>query len=244
MATINSGSIKRAGNQAEHQAIRAASGGWVEGLERWGYVARGLLYLIVGGLALQLALGAGGKTADPVGALRYMAQQPYGKVLLVAMVLGLAGYSLWGFVRAFLDPLGKGAGAKGLVARVGYLISALSYGVLIIPAVQLLMGRAAGQQAGSPRGLTAQLMSKPYGIGLVYLFGLFWIVAGAGQLITAYQVSFMRELRTRKMSATERYWAKVIGRVGCTAPRGGLFVARRVLIPRRRHRQSSAGTGH
>jgi Domain of Unknown Function (DUF1206) len=164
-------------------------------------------------IVLQYLLFAG-RPRQPAGALKVIAQQPYGKVLLVAMVVGLAGYSLWGFVRAFLDPLRKGSDAKGLLQRAAYLISGISYGALIIPGVQLLMSRPGGQHTGNPRGLTVQLMSKPFSIGLVALFGLFWIVAAAGQLVTAYQATFTRDLRTRKMSATERQWARRVGRAG------------------------------
>jgi len=232
MATMNSSSLKQAGHRAAHRVERAATGGWIEGLERWGYVARGVLYIIMGSLALQLAMGAGGQAADPLGALRLIARQPYGKVLLVAMVVGLAGYSLWGLVRALFDPLNKGHNAKGLATRASYLVSAISYGVLIIPALQLLgIQVPGGRPSGNPRDITAQLMSKPYGLMLVYLFGLFWLVAGVAQFVTAYRTTFMRDLRTLKMSATERYWARVIGRIGYAA-RGvvylmiSLFVAR------------------
>jgi hypothetical protein len=217
MATPKSASLKQAGHQAAHQAKRAVTGGWIEGLERWGYVARGVLYIIMGALALQLALGAGVKSADPVGALKVIAEQPYGKVLLVAMIVGLTGYSLWGFVRGLFDALDKGSDAKGLAQRASYLVSAISYGVLIVPAYQLLNSRAASQQTGSPPGVVAQLMAKPYGIVLVYLFGLFWVVAGASQLIAAITASFMHDLNTSRMSASERRWAKTIGRIGYAA---------------------------
>jgi hypothetical protein len=218
MATANPTSLKHAGNQAARQAKHLASGGWVERLERLGYVARGTLYIIMGALALQLALGAGGQADDPVGALRYVAQQPYGKILLVVMIVGLAGYSLWGFVRALFDALHKGSDLKGLVQRFGYLISAVSYGVLIIPAWQLLMSKAASSGgAGSPAGITAQLMSKPYGIALVYAFGAFWVIAAIGQFISAITASFMRDLRWGKMSKEERHWAEIIGRIGYAA---------------------------
>ena len=218
MATMKSASVKRVGNQAARQAKRATQGGLVEGLERWGYVARGVLYIIMGGLAVNLALGAGGAAANPVQALRYMAGQPYGKVLLVGMLIGLAGYTLWGLVRAVFDPLARGSDANGLLQRAGYLISSVSYGTLVLPAVQLLMNPAtSGQQTGNPRDITAQLMTKPYGVALVYAFGLFWLVAGMGQFITAYRTSFMRDLKTPRMSATERKWARIIGRIGYAA---------------------------
>jgi hypothetical protein len=218
MATRNPASVERAKNQAVREAKQASRSDLVEALARWGYVARGALYIIMGWLALQTAMGTGGKTTDPVGAMRYIAGQSYGKVLLVALVIGLIGYSLWGFVRAIFDPLHRGSDAKGWVARAGFLVSAVSYGALVLPAYKLLTTGGTGSgQAGNPRGLTVQLMSKPFGIALVYAFGLFWLVAGAGQLITAYKMTFMRDLRTGKMSQTERYWAEVLGRVGYTA---------------------------
>jgi hypothetical protein len=219
MATANSGSLKQAQHKAARQVRRAATAGWVENVERLGYVARGLLYIIMGGLALQLVTGSGGKTSDPVGALKFIAGQPYGKTLLVVMIIGLAGYSFWGFMRGLFDALGKGSDAKGLIQRVGYLISAISYGVLILPAYQLLSGTgsASGQQAGNPQGITAQLMSKPYGLFLVYLFGAFWVVAGLGQLYTAISASFMHDLSARRMTADERRWAEITGRIGYAA---------------------------
>jgi hypothetical protein len=232
MATAKSASLKRAGNQAARKARRATTGGWIEGLERWGYVARGVLYIIMGALALQLALGSGGKTTDPVGALRYIAGQPYGRVLMAAIVVGLAGYSLWGFARGLFDALDKGSDAKGLAQRVGYLVSAISYGLLILPAYQLLTTRAAtSQQTGSPGDVTAQLMAKPNGLGLVYLFGLFWVVASISQLVFAMTASFMHDLKTSRMTTNERYWVKLIGRIGYAA-RGVVYGELAVFILR------------
>ena len=225
MATANSGSLKQAEHKAAQQVKHAATGGgWVEGVERLGYVARGLLYIIMGGLALQLALGTGGRATDPVGALKYIAGQPYGKALLVVMIIGLLGYAFWGFVRGLFDALGKGSDAKGLIQRVGYLVSGVSYGALVLPAWQLLSGTGSGgQQAGNPKGLTAQLMSKPFGLALVYLFAAFWLVAGLGQLYTAITAAFMRDLSAGRMSAEERRWATIIGRIGYAA-RGVVYL--------------------
>jgi hypothetical protein len=62
-----------------------------EWLARAGLVARGVIYAIVGVLAIELALGEGGKTTNQQGALQEIAKQPFGKVLLVLMIVGLAG---------------------------------------------------------------------------------------------------------------------------------------------------------
>src|SRR6476619_1625154 len=71
-----------------------------EWLSRAGFVARGLIYLIIGVLALKVALGHGGKLTNQQGALHTVAHQPFGKLLLTLLAVGLGGYSLWRFVRA------------------------------------------------------------------------------------------------------------------------------------------------
>ena len=73
-----------------------------EWLSRAGFVARGVIYGIIGILALQLAVGAGGKATNQQGALRTIAQQPFGKLLLILVAIGLGGYALWRIVRAAL----------------------------------------------------------------------------------------------------------------------------------------------
>ena len=86
--------------EAEAQGERVAQQAEFEWLARAGLVARGAVYGIIGLLALKLALGDGGKTTDQQGALQTIAGQPFGKVLLILMAIGLAGYALWRLVRA------------------------------------------------------------------------------------------------------------------------------------------------
>jgi len=141
MAISTSHSTKQAGKAAVHEAQHAATNPWFVRLERFGFVVRGLIYMIVGVLALQLAAGAGGATTSPTSAIALIGRQPAGKLLLVLVVAGLAGYSLWGFVRAILDPLGRGSQPKGLFYRAGFFFSGVSYGLLLIPAVLTLLDK-------------------------------------------------------------------------------------------------------
>jgi Domain of Unknown Function (DUF1206) len=87
-------------------------GGKVAWLARSGYAARGVVYLIVGGLAVVAALG-GGRTTDSKGALRTTLQQPFGEALLALVALGLVGYAIWRLVQATTDPDGHGTDVKG-----------------------------------------------------------------------------------------------------------------------------------
>ena len=66
------------------------------------FVARGLIYGIIGILAIKLAVGAGGTTTNQQGALKTIAQQPFGKVLLILVAIGLGGYALWRLTHALL----------------------------------------------------------------------------------------------------------------------------------------------
>ena len=109
-------------------AHRVVKNTWVEPLARVGYLARGIVYVLVGVLALMVALGLRGATEDKSGALATIAHSTPGKFLLVALAIGLAGYSLWGFVRAIFDPMRKGKSPKGLAERAGFIVSAVSYG--------------------------------------------------------------------------------------------------------------------
>jgi hypothetical protein len=217
MTTTSSQQIKSAGKKAGHDAQRAARKPWVILLARWGYVVRGFIYIVIGVLALRLATGSGGETTDPTGALDFISQQPYGKVMMIVVIAGLVGYSLWGFVRALLDPLGRGTDTKGLTARGGYLLSGISYGALVFPAVRLLQNKPAGAATGGQQSIVTKLLGQPAGVWLVAAFGIFWIVSAIAQWQQAYTANFMGDLKTGKMSADEEKLAERLGRIGYAA---------------------------
>jgi hypothetical protein len=77
-------------------------------LAKMGYGARGMVYLTIGGLALLTAFGEGGKTTDSKGAIVEIMQQPFGKVLLTILIIGLLGYVIWRFTQAIKDADGHG----------------------------------------------------------------------------------------------------------------------------------------
>lgn len=229
MTTTTSQSAKQSGKVVLNTAKRAASNPWLERLERFGFVIRGLIYVIIGVLALQLAIGAGGATATPTSAIALIGRQPLGKILLVIVVAGLAGYSLWGFVRAIFDPLGRGTDAKGLMARAGFLFSGVSYAILLIPAVMTLLNKPSTSTSGGTAGVPAALLSGPFGKWIVVAFGLFWIAAGIGQVVTGYAAKFTRDLNTGVMSAQEIETMTLLGRIGYAA-RGAVFGLVGVII--------------
>ncbi|HEX5761031.1 MAG TPA: DUF1206 domain-containing protein, partial [Thermoanaerobaculia bacterium] len=88
--------------------------GWIETWARFGHVARGIVYILVGLLALQAARGG----EEPTGAEGAVAEAgEFSGVLLWLIVVGIAGYATWRFAEAFTDPERLGSDASGLRKR-------------------------------------------------------------------------------------------------------------------------------
>lgn len=196
---------------------------WVERLARLGYAAKGVVYAIVGILAVQAAFSSGGETTDTKGALGTVAAQPFGKILLFFLTIGLIGYVIWSFVQAIKDPEHHQSDEpKGLARRLGYAITGLAYGSLAFSAVQLIRGSGDASSGNSQQDWTARLLEQPFGQWLVGLIGAFIIGLGFYQLYKAYQAKFRKQMKLQEMSQTEETWATRIGRFG-EASRGIVF---------------------
>ena len=128
--------------EAKHVAGGVVRSRGFEWFARSGFVARGLIYGIIGILAVKLALGAGGKTTNQQGALKTVAHQPFGKVLLVLVAVGLAGYALWRLTRAVLGH-GSEASDSGF-DRVAAFASGVVYAALCAIAVEIIVGAGSG----------------------------------------------------------------------------------------------------
>lgn len=200
--------------QAAHKARRQAQP-WVVGLARLGFVAKGIVYAVIGFLALQAALGSGGQTTDSQGALYKIAQQPFGRILLALMALGLIGYALWRFVQAAVDTENKGSDAKGMVKRIGYAGIGLIHCGLAFTAFKVIQGSAGG--GSTEQSWTARLLSQPLGQWLVGIVGLVLIGAGLYSCYQAYSTKFREKLKTEEMSRTEDAWVTRAGRLGLGA---------------------------
>jgi uncharacterized protein DUF1206 len=213
--------IKNIGGDVE----KATRNRWMKALTRYGYVARGFLFLVIGFLALQVALDKAGSLTDQHGALAAIAVQPFGRILLIVMVVGLIGFSLWGFIRAIFDPLERGTDKQGIVDRIGFVFSGISYGALVIPFMQLILGTGSGaakSQTQSTQDVTAQVLAQPFGPWLIGGVGIVVIAWSVAQLVIAYTAKFEKDFMTNEMNAAERKWTKRAGQIGIGA-RGLVF---------------------
>jgi hypothetical protein len=224
---------KAAVGQAKHQAqqaVREASP-WLEGFGRFGYVAKGVVYTVVGLLAAQAAIGTGGATTDARGALPQIIQAPFGQVLLAATAIGLVGYGLWRFIQAGMDTENKGTDAQGLLTRGTYILIGGSHIALALSALQLLLGADGDSSGGdsAAQDQTAWLLAQPFGQWLVGLVGVVVIGVGLYQWYQAYRAKFRDQLKLAEMSSTQQRWGTRLGRLGCAA-RGVVFGIVGVLL--------------
>jgi hypothetical protein len=226
--TYVEGPMGRARRDAEQAVRGAVRNPWVERLARFGYAARGVVYAVIGLLAVQTAYSGRGtqdlaQQATPRGALQRIAEQS--RLLLVLVAIGLAGYALWRFVQGGLDTENKGSDAKGLVKRASMAGSGVIYAGLAIAAIRLVSGTggSGGGTSGGTHGFTADLMSKPFGRWLVILAGIAVIVSGCYQLYDAWSKKFRNRLKLQEMSADEERLATHTGQAGLAA-RGIVFL--------------------
>jgi hypothetical protein len=223
--------MEQDGKQAARQAVRSP---WVERIMRLGFFVRGLVYGLVGVLAIQVALGGrGGQITEQQGAIAAIGAQPFGHILLILILVGLAGYALWGIVRAWLDPLHKGSDAKGIVQRIGSLLSAISYGALMIPTWNAIQNKAGAAQSGgttnSAQRTVGSLLTQSWGPWVVGLAGLAILGSGIGQIATGLKAKFDMTLDPYKLSSDQRKWATRLGRIGYVA-RGIVFSIMGILL--------------
>ncbi len=202
--------------KARVRAAASAHAGTIERLARVGYAANGVVYLLIGWLAVTAAAGAGGATTDSVGALRRVLRESYGDVLLVAVAIGLAGYALWRFVQCFVDPDREGSGFDGLTMRAGYFIGGATRVALAVAAVAMLAGHGVSQE-GAARRDTAALMSAPAGRLLVAIVAVGLLAAGVSEFFRAHKEDFMRHLVLSGLGASARAWVRRAGQLGHSA---------------------------
>ena len=199
-------------NSAHGAASRAADHPWFRTGARLGYAANGLVNVIIGWIALQLAIGGaaggGGEEASASGALQTLADQPFGQILLGIALVGFVFLGLFSIVSAFLGGETKDRvkdGAKGVV-----------YLVIAGTALGILTGTGGGGDGTS--SMTATVMQQPFGRILVGLVGLGIVGVGLYQAHKGWTKKFLQDLAERPPS-----WVVKAGRAGYVA-RGAAFV--------------------
>ncbi len=199
-------------------AARAESSTPVEWLARLGLAARGIVWLTVGLLAAQVALGSN-KKADKNGALQTIADKPLGKLLLVVLVIGFLGYAAWRLLEAAVGHTDEDEGRERWTKRGTSLFRGLVYLGLAISTGKFL-GGGGGKDKTQP--LTARVMKATGGRELVFLIGVGVIVGGIAMVVRAFRKKFEDKLDMGGMPSSLRSATSVLGTAGIGA-RGLVF---------------------
>lgn len=206
------------GHSAEQETLTVAG--------RAGFVARGVVYVLIGALAVRIALGSGGEEADRQGALRQVAEQPFGRVMLWALVVGFGCMALWRGARAVMTRGPRRKAASRLLDGG----RALFYAAVCWATAAFAAGSGQGSSGDAKsQDWTASALELPYGGVLVGAAGCLLIGIGTVLAVRAALRRFLRQLDTAAMSRRTRQVVTGLG-VGGGVARGTVFAAAGTFI--------------
>jgi amino acid transporter len=208
------------------RARRASRSQAARALARAGLAARGVLYILIGWVAILVAFGQkSGNQANQAGALQMLARQPLGLVLLWLLGIGFAGYALWRFSEAAFGVTGEGNGAG---PRLKSLVRGAVYAFFAYLTFEIIAGTA-GNESKKQQDMTATVMHHTGGQVVVGIVGAVIVVIGVALVLQGLRRKFLRDLQTSQMSPRTRRVVEWLGVIG-TAARGVVFALAGVLV--------------
>jgi hypothetical protein len=216
--------LTRRGRQAR-QARRAPDSLFIRVLARAGLAARGVLYILIGWVAILVALGHSSQQANQQGALQLLAGKPYGLVSLWLLAIGFAGYALWRLSEAIFGVAGAEDGAGPRLKSLG---RAVVYAGFAFLAIKVIVG-ANSNQTRQQQDLTAKVMQHTGGRWLIGIVGLIVVIAGAALVVQGWRRTFMKNMQTSQLTRTQRRIVEWLGVIG-TVARGLVFALAGALV--------------
>ncbi|QNP74762.1 DUF1206 domain-containing protein [Streptomyces roseirectus] len=209
--------------RGQRQARRAANSKAVAAAARAGFVARGVLYALIGVLSLRIAFSGGSGQADRGGAVAEIAEKPFGTALLWLLGAALAGMALWRLSEAAFGqagPDGNKPGKRATAAGRCLFYGFVAYSVLSYAAGD--EGSGGGSSDRRSQDVTAKALDWPGGQWIVGTAGAAVTAAGLWIAVRALRRRFEKHLRTAEMSRRTRHVVSAFGVFGGTA-RGIVF---------------------
>jgi Domain of Unknown Function (DUF1206) len=202
-------------------------GGAIALLGRAGFLARGIMYIVIGWIALQIAFGHSRQQADRTGALHELSSTPFGQVALWVLVIGFFGMALWRLAEAAWPATAEGRKATKRVASV---VKAVIYAVLGYGVLKYAIGLGAPQSSNKQSvDLTATLLREPGGQALAVVAGLALIGGGLYLGYQAWREKFRKDLQLGELTTRTRKIIEWLGRAGGIA-RGIVFITAGVFL--------------
>jgi hypothetical protein len=204
------------------QAKEIVTSDWFDRFARFGYAMKGVVWGLVGFLAIRVALGDREEEPDFLRVFEGLEDQPFKFVMLTVLSVGLTGYAVWRVLQGVLDAEGEGGGLRGWAKRGSYIALGLTYGVFAVYAMGILGGWST--EDDQIRDLTAVVLGFPGGRWWVGLAGAAVMVGGIVELYTAFARRFEVEFGSDRFALWQRVCLLCTGGVGHAA-RGGLYLA-------------------
>lgn len=194
---------------------------WLTWAARFGYAACGTIYAVIGIAAIAAGLGFSREPTGSHGALRFLAELPFGPLALACVGTGLAGYAALNLAGALKDPERRGVTAWGLLSRGVDVLTGALYIVLAITALAMIVDpEHRTQNAAAER--VRQILEAPPGSVILSLIGIALILSGMYLFYRAAREPFGEMLDRRSLSSVMRNVIALAARAG-TATRGVIF---------------------
>jgi hypothetical protein len=193
---------------------------WVKIFARIGYIAKGIIFILVGLLSLLAACGFGNNAKGTSGVFASVASKPFGEVLLWLIAVGLVGYILWLLIQVFEIRSIKKKDTKSIFKKFSNAVSCAIYISLAYQAFSLAIH--AGHSGNAKHTVTVQLLSTGYGRWVIGMVGIIIIGYGIFQMYSGWKEKFMRQFNTHQMNTKEVKATLRTGKLGLIA-RGIVF---------------------
>src|SRR5687767_14805769 len=166
----------------------------VEYFARAGIIAKGVVYCLIGLLTSLTAVGISKKKMDQADTFKLIYEQPFGKMLLVIIAIGLFGYVTWRSFQAIQDIDHKGKNSKAIFIRIGYAISAVIYLGLGVYALKLALNGSSSDNGETQKTIISKVLDYPGGAWLLGLVAVIIAVNGIRQMYKGISQRFMENV--------------------------------------------------
>jgi len=197
------------------QATRAVEP-WVTAGARVGFVAKGVVFAVIGALAMELGISGFGAATDTGGAMQTIGESALGRAALLAIAGGLAAYTLWRFVAAATGADEDGRGFPSVLNRLGKTLEGIFHGALTVQAILLLMNLSRPNQ-DSADDISALVLRIPGGRWLLGAVGIGMAGFAVYQFYRTTILGSLTHLRLDGVSTTVRRVFDFLGRTGTAA---------------------------
>jgi hypothetical protein len=202
--------------KAAEQVVRHP---YTKRLARLGFYTKGVLFIVIGILAVMVATGQpGGELADPSGALETVAQARYGKWLLIIFIVGAVCHGIWNILRGAADVDNAGGGWQGIVKRIAAVGIGVFYLGLAFTAWSIVVAERIVDRNGEiPRTFAAILLALPLGASLMFIIGLVTVGVGVHECYSGVTGKYKRNFRLFEAENGHRRIITMLGALSFTA---------------------------